>query len=98
MNQPKDGQLAEVVREIDDQSSAPVKKSPGIRLLSGLAPSLESRYYVDSAIYERERERFFYTKWLCAGRVEEWSEPGEYALRDVAGESVIVVRDKGGDI
>jgi Rieske 2Fe-2S family protein len=98
MNQPKDGRLAQVVREIDDQSSAPVKQALGIRLLSGLAPSLESRYYVDPAIYARERERFFYAKWLCAGRVEEWAEPGEYALRDVAGESILVVRDKAGAI
>jgi glycine betaine catabolism A len=99
MGQREEGRLAEVVREIDDRTSdAPVKKALGIRLLGGLAPSLESRYYVDPAIYERERERLFYGKWLCAGRLEEWTEPGEYALRDVAGESVIVVRDKAGEI
>ena len=99
MNQREEGRLAEVVREIEDQASGtPVAKALGIRLLGGLAPSLASRCYVDPGIYARERKQLFYTRWLCGGRQEEWTEPGEYALRDVAGESVIVVRDKAGEI
>ncbi|MCI0546587.1 MAG: hypothetical protein L0027_04825, partial [Candidatus Rokubacteria bacterium] len=77
MSERDEGRLTDAVREIEDQTSgAAVRKALGIRLLGGLAPSLASRYYVDPGIYERERERLFYAKWLCAGRLEEWAEPG----------------------
>src|SRR5262245_41716534 len=91
--------LPGVVREVDDHASGgPVSRTLGVRLLPGTAASLPSRYYVDPGIFERERELFFHAKWLCAGREEEWAEPGDYALRDVAGESVIVVRGKTEEI
>jgi Rieske 2Fe-2S family protein len=69
-----------------------------VRVLDGPAESLPSRYYVDPGVWARERERLFFAKWLCAGREEEWAEPGDYVVRDVAGESVIVVRDRTGEI
>jgi Rieske 2Fe-2S family protein len=99
MNQREESRVPEVVGDVEGlASSASVAQPLGIRVLREPAPSLPSRYYVDPAIYERERERLFFAKWLCAGRQEEWAEPGDYALRDVAGESVIVVRDKVGKI
>jgi Rieske 2Fe-2S family protein len=99
MNQRQEGRLVTVVGEIEGQANdASVRQALGIRLLGAAAPSLPSRYYVDPGIYEREREQLFYTRWLCAGRQEDWAESGEYALRDVAGESVLIVRDKTGVI
>jgi Rieske 2Fe-2S family protein len=94
-----DRPLAPVIRDVDDpEGGAPVAQALGVRVLGRPAPSLPSRDYIDPGVYARERERLFYTKWLCAGREEEWPEPGEYALRDVAGESVIVVRDGTRDV
>lgn len=92
-------ELVQAVREVEHETSGVSTVRPvGARLLAGPAASLASRYYVDPAIYQRERERFFLGQWLCAGREEELPEPGDYELRDVAGESVIVVRDRGGEV
>jgi Rieske 2Fe-2S family protein len=88
-----------VVREVEDRAGgAAGPRALGIRVLGEPARALPSRYYVDRAVYERERERLFYARWLCAGREEEWAEAGDFALRDVAGEGVIVVRDRAGEI
>ena len=38
----------------------------------------------------------FATMWVCAGRTEEIAVPGDFVLRDVAGESVIITRRKDG--
>src|SRR5262245_25874934 len=98
-DEPAERPLAGVVREVEDsQGAASAARKLTVRVLGAPAASLPSREYVDPAVWSRERERLFFAKWLCAGREEEWAEPGDYALRDVAGESVLVVRDKSGEI
>jgi Rieske 2Fe-2S family protein len=74
--------------------SAPSTGNTEIRLLNRLARSLPSHYYWDPPIYEREKERLLYTKWLCAGRLEEVAAPGDFVVRQIAHESVVIVRDK----
>ena len=56
------------------------------------ALSLPAGYYTDAAHYRAELERFFFGMWIHAGRAEEIPGPGDYVLRDMAGESVIVTR------
>jgi glycine betaine catabolism A len=58
--------------------------------------TLPARYYTDPAHFERELEHFFVRHWICAGRVAEVPSPGDYVLRDVGGESVIVLRTRTG--
>lgn len=58
--------------------------------------TLPARYYTDPAQYAREMERFFFRRWIYVGREEAIAKPGDYFLRDVAGESVIVTRDSAG--
>jgi Rieske 2Fe-2S family protein len=41
-------------------------------------------------------EKFYFRGWICAGRAEQAAEPGDYFLRDVCGESIIVTRDTAG--
>ena len=53
--------------------------------------SLPARYYVDPDYYRAEREWFFGEMWVYAGRADEIPNRGDYVLREVAGESVIVV-------
>jgi Rieske 2Fe-2S family protein len=60
--------------------------------------SLPARYYTDPAQYSSELERFFFGMWIHAGREEEIPAAGDHVLRDIAGESVIVVRDEDGAI
>jgi Rieske 2Fe-2S family protein len=55
--------------------------------------TLPARYYTDPDLFRRELEAFYFERWICAGRAQFISNPGDYFLREVAGESVIVVRD-----
>src|SRR5207302_9329344 len=58
--------------------------------------TLPRRYYVDPAIYSEEAERIFAQRWVCVGRAAELAAPGDYVVRPIAGESVIVVRGQDG--
>ena len=58
------------------------------------AETLAGRYYTSAEVFDEERERIFATQWLCVGREASLAERGAYLLADVAGESLIVVRDK----
>ena len=59
----------------------------GARLLPGKA-------YHDDAIFAWETEEIFFRDWLAVGRAEEVAEPGSFLVRDVLGESVLLVRGR----
>src|SRR2546429_38552 len=54
--------------------------------------TLPGRYYNAPEIWAEERERIFARRWICVGRAAELGQPGDYAVRAVGGESVMVVR------
>ncbi len=60
--------------------------------------SLPARYYVDPDYYRAEREWFFYGMWVYAGRADEIPNQGDFVLREIAGESVVLVRDDCGAV
>ena len=62
------------------------------------AMSLPARYYIDPEYYRAELEWFFFNMWVHAGRAEEIPGPGDFLVREIAGESVIVVRREGGGL
>ena len=66
--------------------------------MSTQAKTLPARYYVDPENFRREMETFFYQMWICAGRSEHIPSAGDFFLRDVAGESIIVTRHAGGAV
>src|SRR5262245_24953919 len=63
-----------------------------------LRTTLPARFYTDPDHFRREVEHFFFHKWISAGRTDQIPGSGDYFLRDVCGESIIVVRDHDGDI
>jgi len=63
-----------------------------------LERSLPRRFYVDDACFADEREAVFLRDWFCVGRTEAIPTPGDYATVEVAGESVVVVRDEEGAV
>jgi Rieske 2Fe-2S family protein len=65
---------------------------------SALQKSLPSSYYLSEEIYAREKERIFCREWFCAGREEQLPDPGNFAVLDVAGESILIVRTKAGEL
>ncbi|MDQ3694913.1 MAG: aromatic ring-hydroxylating dioxygenase subunit alpha [Chloroflexota bacterium] len=63
---------------------------------AALERSLPRASYVSPEVYERERERIFFREWFCAGRTEEIPLAGDYLVRDVLGESVLIVHARDG--
>jgi Rieske 2Fe-2S family protein len=58
-----------------------------------LERSLSRAAYVDDAVWEAERERVFARSWVCVGRQADVAATrGSYALVDLQGEHVLVVR------
>jgi glycine betaine catabolism A len=57
--------------------------------------TLPARYYTDPDFYREELERFFASDWICVGRANRIPTPGDYFLREIMGESIIIERDEG---
>ena len=66
--------------------------------MSAQAKTLPGRYYTDPEIFQKEMETFFLRMWISSGRSEQISNPGEYYLCEVAGESIIVTRESTGGV
>src|SRR5712691_9747737 len=60
--------------------------------------TLPGRYYNAPEIWAEERERIFARRWICVGRAAELGQLGDYAVRAVGGESVMVVRGQDGAV
>ena len=65
----------------------------GISSIGGVERALPRSAYVDPEVWEAERERLFAHQWVCVAREEDVPEPGDVCAVDVAGESVLLVRD-----
>jgi len=62
------------------------------------AKTLPQRYFVSPEIFAKEREVIFSAQWVCVGHQSEIAKAGNYFVAEVAGESLIIVRDKRGEI
>ena len=60
--------------------------------------TLPARYYTDAGVFDAELERFFRRMWMCVGRADEVAAPGNYVRRDLADDSILIVRDRRGAI
>ena len=58
------------------------------------AKTLPQRYFVSAEIFAEELERIFASNWVLVGHQSQLTEPGDYFLADVAGESLIVTKDQ----
>ena len=61
-------------------------------------PTLSGADYVSDEVYEDERQRIWFGDWICVGRSEEIPNRGDYAVKDVAGESIFLTRNEDGEI
>ncbi|HYI22887.1 MAG TPA: aromatic ring-hydroxylating dioxygenase subunit alpha [Candidatus Limnocylindrales bacterium] len=62
------------------------------------ASLLPPRAFHDPEVFAFEQQAWFARTWLCVGREEDVPMPGTYVLVDIAGEGVIVVRDRDGSV
>jgi phenylpropionate dioxygenase-like ring-hydroxylating dioxygenase large terminal subunit len=60
-------------------------------------PTLQGTDYTSESVYAEERERIWFGGWVCIGRDEEIAAPGDYLVRELAGESIVVTRNAGGE-
>jgi phenylpropionate dioxygenase-like ring-hydroxylating dioxygenase large terminal subunit len=54
--------------------------------------TLPQRYYTDPGIFQKELEKFYFRGWICVGRASEIPRPGDYFLRELGKESILMVR------
>jgi glycine betaine catabolism A len=62
------------------------------------ATTLPAEFYVDGARFRVEMDRLFARDWICAGRVEQIEAPGQFFVREVLGESIIITRSASGTV
>src|ERR1022692_2117823 len=62
------------------------------------AKTLPQRYFVSPEIFEKEQNVLFSARWVLVGHQSQIAKAGDYFVQEVAGESLIVVRDKGGEV
>lgn len=58
------------------------------------AHALSAEFYTSADHWRREQEQIFATHWLCVGRSAAIDAPGKYLLRELCGESLILLRDE----
>jgi Rieske 2Fe-2S family protein len=62
------------------------------------ALTLPAEYYVDVNYFKREMDALFGRMWICAGRTEQVERSGQFFVREVVGESLIVTRSPSADV
>jgi len=60
------------------------------------ARTMPREFYVAPEILAEEKERILSRSWSCVGRSGRLAVPGDYVVRTIADESLIVLRDRGG--
>src|SRR5260370_19131677 len=65
---------------------------------SAPAKSVPQKYFVSPEIFADEQAKIFSKQWLLVGHQSQIAAPGDYIVQQVIGESLIVIRDKSGEI
>jgi glycine betaine catabolism A len=65
---------------------------------SAPAKSLPQKYFVSPEVFAEEQEKVFSKQWLLVGHQSQIAAAGDYIVQHVIGESLIVIRDKSGEI
>ena len=59
------------------------------------ARTLPQRYFISPEVFAEEQRKIFAREWICVGHQSQIARAGDYFVREVAGESLIIVRGKG---
>ncbi len=62
------------------------------------ARAMPKTVYTSPDFADLEQAHIFAREWLCAGRAEALPNPGDYLTMQIAGEPVIVLRDRDGQL
>ncbi len=78
--------------------------SPAAELHANVSVPFEQAFampkslYTSEAFLAQEQRHVFAQDWVCAGRAEALPEPGDYLTMEIAGEPVVVLRDRAGEM
>ena len=78
--------------------------SPAEQLRANVAVPFERAHAMPKSVYtspefaKLEQAQIFAKDWLCAGRAETLKESGDYLTMTIAGEPVIILRDRDGQL
>ena len=62
------------------------------------AKTLPQRYFISPEVFAEEQAGIFSTQWVLVGHQSQIADAGDYIVQQVIGESLIVIRDKSGEI
>jgi len=60
------------------------------------ASTIPAPWYVDTRIFELEKQTVFSRTWQTLGRVDQVEKPGQFVTANVAGEPIVAVRGNDG--
>jgi Rieske 2Fe-2S family protein len=78
---------------LPETKAAPTFRKTAETFTSG-AKTLPQRYFVSPEIFAAEHQNIFLKQWVLVGHQSQIAKPGDYFVAEVAGESLIVVRDQ----
>jgi phenylpropionate dioxygenase-like ring-hydroxylating dioxygenase large terminal subunit len=62
------------------------------------ARAMPPSVYTSEEFLAQELEHIFSREWFCAGRASSLSKPGDYTTLELAGQPVMVIRDRDGNL
>ena len=82
----------------DPIPSPPAELRANVALPFGQAVAMPKSVYTSAEFADLERQHIFARDWLCAGRADTLREAGDFLTMDIAGEPIIVLRDRDGSL
>jgi Rieske 2Fe-2S family protein len=86
------------VAEPDDHPTETLDDAPNRMARTAIEPSLPRAAYLDPAFLELERRAIWHREWVVVGRESTIPRAGDYLHVDLAGERILVVRTRSGDL
>ncbi len=80
--------MPDALRELAENVAQPFERA------HAMPPSV----YTSEAFMQAEIERIFAREWYCVGRADALKEPGDYITAELAGQPVVVIRDRAGGV
>ena len=88
-----------------DQLNSPLLETDAVsELRDNASKPFERAYAMPKSVYTspdflaRELEDVFKQDWFCAGRASSLANPGDYTTLELAGQPIIVIRDRDGNL
>ena len=66
--------------------------------MDGYTTCLPREYYLDEGIFQEELRKVFAKQWLLVGHVSQIRTSGQYYVKQVGTESMIIARDREGRV